>query len=290
MSTGRVICVGETLWDILPNGEFLGGAPMNVALHATRLGLSAAVVSRVGADARGQRALERMHALGVDTQLVQIDALRPTGIAAATLGPDGSASYQFPSPCAWDAIEATAEALVAATGATVVYGTLAQRAAESSAAVSQLLDVAAWRVFDANLRAPHDDRAITLAGLARADFVKLNEHEVVSIAHWLGLEPTAESLWAGLRASYPIRSLCVTEGEKGARLWHDDSYVVQPAFPTVVVDTIGAGDSFLAMLLSELLRGSAPVDAMRRAAKLAAFVASKPGASPDYDPSDFRTA
>jgi len=290
VATGRVICVGETLWDVLPHGEFLGGAPLNVALHATRLGLSSAVVSRVGADVRGESALARIRALGVDTALVQVDPLHPTGIAEATLGVDGSASYRFPHPCAWDALEATAEALVAATGSTVVYGTLAQRSITSSAAVAQLLDVAAWRVFDANLRAPHDDQHITVEGLKRADFVKLNEHEVIVIGGWLGIEPAAESLWQALRTRFSIRSFCVTEGEKGARLWHEEAYVVQPAFPTVVADTIGAGDSFLSMLLGELLRGSAPVDAMRRAAKLAAFVASMPGASPDYDPSQFRNA
>jgi fructokinase len=285
-----VICVGETLWDVLPDGEFLGGAPLNVALHATRLGLSTAVISRLGSDQRGQLALERMRALGVDTRLVQIDPVHPTGIAEATLGPDGSASYRFPAPCAWDMIEADAASLAAVTGATVVYGTLAQRSPTSAASISQLLDLAAWRVFDANLRAPHDDAAVTLAGLSRADFVKLNEHEVVTIAGWLDLEPTPEGLWQGLRRQFPLRSLCVTEGEKGAQLWHDDIHVAQPAFATVVADTIGAGDSFLAMLLGELLRGSTPADAMRRAARLAAFVASRHGASPDYDPADYRNA
>ena len=290
MSTGRVICVGETLWDVLPTGEFLGGAPLNVALHATRLGLAATVVSRVGSDDRGTRALDRIRSLGVDTRLIQTDSVNPTGIAQATLGSDGSATYQFPAPCAWDAIEATDEALYEAKGAVVVYGTLAQRSPTTSTAVGQLLNVASWRIFDANLRAPHDDPTVTLNGIKRADFVKLNEHEVVAIAGWLRIEPTASALWEKMRRDYGVRSLCVTEGEQGAHLWHAGAYVFQPAFPTQVADTIGAGDSFLSMLIAELLAGSTPTDAMRRAAKLAAFVASQRGASPDYDAAAFRSA
>ena len=98
MSTGRLVCVGETLWDVLPHGEFLGGAPLNVALHATRLGLGATVVTRVGNDTRGLNAVDRIRTLGVDTRLIQIDPELPTGTAEATLGADGSASYRFPAP------------------------------------------------------------------------------------------------------------------------------------------------------------------------------------------------
>ena len=141
---------------------------------------------------------------------------------------------------------------------------------------------------DANLRAPHDDETITVQGLKWADFVKLNEHEVVTVAQWLQTPPNAGALWSVLQSQFSVKSFCVTEGEKGARLWHEGTLVEQAAFPTIVADTIGAGDSFLAMLLGELLRGAPPKDAMRRAARLAAFVASQPGASPDYDPATFR--
>ncbi len=286
----RFFCIGETLWDVLPSGEFLGGAPLNVALHAARLGCNVTLVSRLGTDARGDRARAQIASLGVPTSLIQIDPARPTGIAQATLGPDGSASYRFPAPCAWDALEVTPTALAAACGATLIYGTLAQRAVVSRAAIAEFLHVAAWRVFDANLRAPHDDRDVTLTSLAHADFVKLNAEEVVSISHWLGVQPTAEALWEILRTRFSVRSFCVTAGAQGARLWHAGSYVAQPAVRICVADTIGAGDAFLCMLLDELLRGSAPTDAMRRAATLAAFVASQPGASPAYDPSRFRNA
>jgi fructokinase len=285
----RLICVGETLWDILPQGEFLGGAPLNVAAHAVRLGLDARLVSRIGADDRGHRARAEIERRGISTALLQTDPRLPTGIAETALDGGGCATYRFPAPCAWDAIEATSAARAAAQGATLVYGTLAQREAASAATVRALLDVAGWRVFDANLRAPHDARDTALEALGRADFVKLNGDEVTAFAEWLGVAPAVEVLRALLRADFGIRSLCVTEGARGAHLWHDDVVITQPAHPTRIADTIGAGDAFLAMLVTELLCGSAPAAAMRRSARLASFVASQPGAFPDYEAAPFRS-
>jgi len=287
-ASSSVLCVGETLWDVLPNGEFLGGAPLNVAAHLARLGVTSRLLSRVGDDARGRQALARIQALGVDTSLVQLDPRHPTGIAETVLDALGSASFRFPGPAAWDALEATAPALAAAAGATLVFGTLAQRNPASAAAIERLAAVAGWRVFDANLRAPHDDREIALRALAHAHFVKLNDHEVEVFARWLGVPQTAAALQSRLMAQFGTRSLCVTEGARGARLWHADTYVEQAAFTVDVIDTIGAGDAFLAMLLAALLRGSSPASAMARAARLAAYVASRRGAIPDYDPSQFR--
>lgn len=283
----KVICVGETLWDVLPSGEFLGGAPLNVAAHLSRLGVDARLVTRIGTDTRGREALATIQAIGVSTAYVQVDDVLPTGIAQAVVDATGSATYRFPMPCAWDGITADASAVSAASGATVVFGTLAQRSAASAGAIGQLLDVATWRVFDANLRPPYDDREAALRSLRRADFVKVNEYEVAAFARWLGIAPTPAALRANLAENFGIRSLCVTEGARGSRLWHERSYVEQPAWPTEVVDTIGAGDSFLAMLIAELLHGQTPPVAMDRAARLAAYVASHPGATPHYDPGQF---
>ncbi|MBS0375546.1 MAG: carbohydrate kinase [Proteobacteria bacterium] len=282
-----IVCAGEVLWDRLPAGEFLGGAPLNVAAHLARLGVPVRLVSRLGRDARGTAAHARIVALGLDPALVQLDATRPTGTAEAWLDATGAASYRFPAPAAWDAIEAGEAELEAAHGATVVFGTLAQRDAASAAAIARLLAVARWRVLDANLRAPHDDQRVALRSLARADFVKLNEHEVVAFAGWLGIAPSAAALQVCLRTQFGIRSLCVTEGERGARLWHGETYVAVPAVPTQVADTVGAGDAFLAMLLAALGAGRPAEDAMARATRLAAFVASQSGATPEYRAADF---
>lgn len=283
-----IVCVGETLWDVLPHGEFLGGAPLNVAAHLARLGTEARLVSRIGDDRRGRAALERIRALRLDTRLVQRDAALPTGTAEAVVDRAGAASYRFPAPAAWDALTAEPDAVAAARGGTVIFGTLAQRCAASAAAIGRLVEVAAWTVFDANLRAPHDDRDVALASLRRARFVKLNDDEVRVFARWLGTDATADALWPRLVAEFGTGSLCVTEGARGSRLWHGGDYVEQAAEPAVVVDTIGAGDAFLAMLLAELLRGSPAKAAMARAARLAAYVVAQAGATPDYDAASFR--
>ncbi len=288
MSSNSIVCVGETLWDVLPQGEFLGGAPLNVAVHLRRLGVDACLVSRVGDDRRGHEALARIAMHGLDVALVQRDPRHPTGVAEAVVDRAGAAAYRFPGPAAWDALEATDAALAAVHGSTIVYGTLARRSGASADAIARLLAVARWKVYDANLRAPHDGPDVALAGLALADFVKLNDDEVRRFAGWLGCEPEPTALWRRLTREFGTQSLCVTEGARGARLWHAGTYVVEPAAPAEVVDTIGAGDSFLAMLLAELLDGRPPAAAMARAARLAAFVASRAGATPEYDPARFR--
>ena len=150
MIQAPVLCVGETLWDVLPTGEFLGGAPLNVAAHLVRLGTPAALVSRVGIDLRGHLALERMHELHLDTSYVQTDAQLPTGEARAMLDATGSASYDFLEPAAWDCIDAGEDVLDAARRSrAVVFGTLAQRAPASRSAIDRILGVAAGAALGA---------------------------------------------------------------------------------------------------------------------------------------------
>ena len=282
MST--ILCAGEILWDVLPRGEFIGGAPFNVAGHAARLGARALLAARLGDDERGQRALEAAQALGIDTSMVQIDPQLPTGAARAVLDASGSARYEFLSPAAWDALEATPQLLAAAAACDAfVYGTLAQRDRRSRAAIMQLAAAARWRVFDPNLRVPHIDRELCETGLRGAALVKINEEECRVFADWFGGDATPESLWATLSARFGVSALCVTLGAAGSQLhwlghWHQ-----QAALPTQVSDTVGAGDSFLAMLVCELLGGSEAQAALHRASALASFVASRPGAVPPYD-------
>ena len=290
VSESPVLCLGETLWDVLPDRESLGGAPLNVAAHLTRLGTPAVLVSRVGADARGRAALSELRALGLDTTRVQIDPWLPTGEVRASLDAGGSAAYVFLQPAAWDRIEADAATLRAADEAiAVVFGTLTQRTPASAAVVRQILDNAHMRVLDVNLRAPHADRDVALASLSQADFVKLNEDEVRVLADWLGIAASAEALQNALAERFDTSSLCITRGADGAVLWHEGRWVRQHAYPVEVADTIGAGDAFLAMLLAELFARRSAEVAMERAARLAAYVASQRSAVPDYDAAAFRS-
>ena len=289
MKKPTILCAGETLWDVLPAGEFLGGAPFNVAGHAARLGAQALLAARVGKDQRGRRVLDSAKALGIDLSLMQIDPQLPTGEARAVLDASGSASYQFLSPAAWDALSATPALLAAVASADAfVFGTLGQRDARARAAISQLAAAARWRVFDPNLRAPHIDRDLCAAGLLGAGLVKINEDECRLFANWFGSNTTPEALWVALVNRFKIGALCVTLGAAGSRLNWQGRWYQQPAVPCTVADTVGAGDSFLAMLVCELLSGSQAPRALARAARLASFVASQSGAVPSYDAAVFR--
>ena len=289
MSMPTIVCAGEALWDVLPAGEFIGGAPFNVASHCARLGAHALLVARFGNDERGRRALDSARGNGIDLSLVQIDPRLPSGEARAVLAADGSAHYEFLSPAAWDALTATPAALAAAAAAdALVHGTLGQRDPRSREALGQLARAARWRVFDPNLRAPHIERALCEVGLRGAGLVKLNEEECRLFAEWFGGAPTPEGLWTTLATRFGVQALCVTLGGAGSRLHWRGQWYAQGAVPTTIADTVGAGDAFLAMLVCELLGGRDAPIALERAAHLASFVASQSGAVPLYEAAQFR--
>jgi fructokinase len=289
MTATTVFCAGETLWDVLPRGEFIGGAPFNVASHCARLGARALLLTRLGKDERGRRALDQAKANGIDLSLLQIDPRLPTGVARAVLDAAGSASYEFPRPAAWDALTATPAALAAAAAADAfVFGTLGQRDPRSREAIGQLARAARWRVFDPNLRAPHIERGVCEAGLREAGLVKLNEEECVVFAEWFGGAATPEALWQTLAQRFGVQALCITLGAAGSRLQWRGAWYAQGSVSTTVADTVGAGDAFLAMLVCELLGGSDAPTSLARAARLASYVASQPGAVPAYAAAQFR--
>lgn len=160
-------------------------------------------------------------------------------------------------------------------------GTLIAAGCSSSAIESR------WRILDVNLRAPHDDNVIVLESLRQADFVKLNDSEILGLASLLGSRTDLESFKECLTTQFGTSSLCITRGEHGALLWHQGQWTEQAAYPTVVADTVGAGDSFLAMLLCELPLGSSAKTAMQRTARLAFYVASLSGTILECPPHRF---
>jgi hypothetical protein len=187
MRQSTVICFGEVLWDLLPTGKIAGGAPMNVAFQANQLGLSAKMVSRVGADGLGDALLRFLGEKGVSTQFVQTDPQCPTGIVNVTLDSQGSPAYEIVQPSAWDFIasDPTLHDAVAAADA-LVFGSLACRSDRTQSTLLELLDVAALRVFDVNLRRPFFSQNLLDALLSKADIVKLNDEELDIIAAWHG--------------------------------------------------------------------------------------------------------
>jgi fructokinase len=285
--SGPILCFGEILWDLLPHGDFAGGAPFNVACHLRQLGVPAVMVSAVGADERGEELRRRAAARGLGTEEIARRAEWPTGTVTAEIGPAGDARYTIHENVAWDHIPVTATIEAAARRARgLVWGSLALRSAENERALERLLDALpdnAWRVFDVNLRPPFDDLA-RVRRLARlANLLKLNTDEAGRIAGAEGERPGAEEADArALAVETGVPLVCVTAGARGAGLLRGSRWVWEAARPVTVVDTVGAGDAFLAGLLAGLLRGGSDDRGLVAAAcRRGEWVASQPGACPE---------
>jgi fructokinase len=286
MPPKKILAIGEILWDLLPTGPKLGGAPANFAYHARSLGADAGLVTRVGDDLLGREARSLLDQLGLPTDCVQVDPMRPTGTVAVTLGPDQVAAYSFPPDVAWDAIEPEELALARAAEADAVcFGTLAQRSAVSRHSIRRLVEATpanALRIFDVNLRQDFYDRDVIEQSLRLATALKLNEDEWPVLATLFGL--SAESLQSSVEAlasRFELSLVALTRGSQGSLIWADGVWSERgPGARIEVVDTVGAGDAFTAALVVSRLAGR-PLDAIHRhAAAVASFVCTQAGATP----------
>ncbi|WP_263785349.1 carbohydrate kinase family protein [Salinibacter grassmerensis] len=276
-----ILCVGEVLWDALPDGLFLGGAPFNVASHLRALDQEVVFVSRVGDDRLGHETLRRMQARGLETRLMQIDDSLPTGFVQVQLEEAGGPDYEILEPAAWDAITLSDPVQEQARHAdALVYGSLAQRSASSRRTIQHLCEPDLLRVFDVNLRPPFVDPAVVEQSLELADVVKCNDDEFRRLQDWFALPDVLDAATAELAASVGCSAVCVTAGPEGAWLWMRGTCTHHPGYPVDVHDTVGAGDAFLAALLTGLLRGESAPTLLEHAHRLGAFVAARPGALP----------
>lgn len=281
MTSSEILCVGEVLWDALPEGLFLGGAPFNVACHLRGAGLPASMVSRIGDDRLGEEVLRRATRYGVGVDLIQVDPALPTGFVRVTIDEQGNPAYEILAPAAWDAIEPSEPLLRRAGEArAIVFGSLAQRDARSRATIARLWESDALAVFDVNLRPPFDDREIVERSLRRADVVKLSELELASVAEWFALRGTPRAQIAALAETFSCDVVCLTRGSAGAALWHDGRWTEHPGFKVEVRDTVGAGDAFLAVLLAGLFAGGSDASLLQHANLIGAYVATQYGAVP----------
>nr|WP_276510150.1 PfkB family carbohydrate kinase [Longimicrobium terrae] len=269
----------------MPDGRFAGGAPLNVAYHLTRCGVRALPVTAVGDDEPGRALVEHIRASGCDTARVSVVPGAATGEARAELAADGSARYSFGAVAAWDLIPAAdAPAGVAA----VIHGTLALREEHNRAVLRGLLASAsaACRVYDVNLRPPYDDPAFVLGTARGAGLLKVNDDELrrlLGVGEEDGSPERLESLARALGDRAGCRRVCVTAGARGAGLLWDGAWMWEAGRPVRVVDTVGAGDAFLARLVQRVLLDGAPPHAgLRDACRLGEFVAASRGATPAY--------
>jgi len=285
--TPIVAGVGEILWDLLPDGKQLGGAPANFAYHARMLGAEAYPVSMVGNDPLGREILERLDAVGVSHEFIATDPAHPTGTVSVELEA-GIPRYVIHNDVAWDNLALTGHLLTLARRLDgMCFGTLAQRSPHSRAAIMGFIEATSprcVRVLDINLRQQFYDAAIIEASLAHSQMVKLNDEELPVVAGVLGLAPgTEDSLMEQLVLRYDLALVALTRGNNGSRLFTPEAISDHPGYRTTVADTIGAGDAFTAALLVGYLRGHVLDVINDEANRLASFVCSRIGAMPRYE-------
>ena len=277
--------IGEVLWDVYPDAAHFGGAPANVSSHASSLGAEAWMVSAVGVDELGDRALESLRQRGVACPQVSRDPRHDTGRVFVTLDSAGQASYECAADTAWDHL-AWSDQLgwLAGRCDAVCFGTLGQRSPVSRETIRRFVEAAprgALRVFDVNLRQRFFDQETIETSLRIASALKLNDEELPVVAELCGIRTTTpREMLIELMSRYTLRLAALTRGPLGSLLVAAGQADECPAPPTTTVDTVGAGDAFTAALIVGFLRGQ-PLDEINRHANaVAAFVCSQPGATP----------
>lgn len=285
IKNNQILCIGEILWDNLPSGAKPGGAPMNVALHLNRIGQKVSISSKVGKDEQGKKLLAFLEDSGLRTDLIQIDETLPTSEVLVHLDENSNATYEICEPVAWDNLVLT-DSLTsqAKSSGLIIYGTLASRNPETRKTILRLLENDVVKLIDVNLRQPYDTREIVEQLILKSDIVKLNDEELGVFGQWYDKHKhDEESLVRWFAEEFNSKMVIVTKGDKGALLYSDGVFYDHPGFKVDAVDTVGAGDAFLAGFIAALLEGKTNDKALEFACATGAFVASRAGATPEYD-------
>lgn len=296
METRRptVIGLGELLWDCFADSRLPGGAPANVAFHANQMGCRGLVCSRVGCDPLGDELVAFLRRQGLDTTLIQRDAVHPTGTVTVDVSRPDQPRFTIHENVAWDylAFETALEASLGQAAA-VCFGTLAQRSAVSRATIARAIrsvGPGCLVVYDVNLRQHFFHRDWVEASLRAAHLVKLNAEETVELGRLLDLDSRAagrqgsadshREFARAIQERFGVRAVCVTRGERGCLLVDGETTVDVPGVEVRVVDTVGAGDAFTAALIAARLRGWSLSSQAAFANAMGALVAGRPGAMP----------
>ena len=256
-----VICFGELLWDLLPGGARLGGAPANCAVNVNDLGGTAWLLSAVGDDVLGRQAVEALKMRRMPVEGVQILEGVETGRVDVRVDAAGIATYSIRKDVAWARIALRPEALELASRADgFCYGSLVQQGAESQETLRSLLDASGKncvRFFDINLRRPHVSARVVRESLSYANILKLNDEELGQIGELLGIDFKEDEILSWLLDTFPLTMILVTQGAAGATVVGRGERIHIDAAPVPrLVDTVGAGDAFSAAFLVGYLRGA----------------------------------
>ncbi len=284
-----VVGMGEALWDVLPEGKKIGGAPANFAYHVSQFGLPSCVVSAVGSDALGKEIVDNFTSKGLNQLIAEVPY--PTGTVQVEIDPAGVPQYDIKENVAWDNIPYTAhlESLAERTKA-VCFGSLAQRNIVSRTTINRFLDAMPQNgdslvVFDVNLRQGFYDKEILCNSMERCNILKINDEELVTVSRMFGYPgiDLQDKCWI-LLGKYNLKMLILTCGINGSYVFTPGNVSFQPTPEVEVADTVGAGDSFTAAFIASILKGKSVAEAHVRAVRTSAYVCTKQGAMPVLPP------
>ena len=277
--------MGEALWDVLPEGKKIGGAPANFAYHVSQFGLTSCVVSAVGPDALGKEIQENLTSKGLNHLIAEVPY--PTGTVQVEIDQAGVPQYEIKENVAWDNIPYTSqlESLAKRTQA-VCFGSLAQRNVVSRETINRFLDAMPQTedslvVFDVNLRQGFYNKEILCNSMRRCNILKINDEELVTVSRMFGYPgiDLQDKCWI-LMGKYNLKMLILTCGINGSYVFTPGNVSFQPTPKVEVADTVGAGDSFTAAFIASILKGKSVAEAHSIAVRTSAFVCSKDGAMP----------
>lgn len=280
-----VVGMGEALWDVLPDGKKIGGAPANFAYHVSQFGLPSCVVSAVGEDALGREIVENFTSKGLNHLIETVPY--PTGTVQVEIDQAGIPQYEIKENVAWDNIPYTAllERLAQRTRA-VCFGSLAQRNVVSRNTIDRFLDAMprtddSLVVFDVNLRQGFYNEDILRSSMERCNILKINDEELIAVSRMFGYPgiDLQDKCWI-LLGKYNLKMLILTCGINGSYVFTPRNVSFQPTPKVEVADTVGAGDSFTAAFISGILKGRSVAEAHSCAVRTSAFVCTRPGAMP----------
>ncbi len=307
----QIAAFGEILWDMLPSGKQLGGAPGNFAYHSHVLGSDVMVISQVGNDVLGREITAELNKRNIPVDFIGIDLERPTGTVEVELDRMGHPAYQIIEDVVWDGIKPSRAAFLYATEVDAIcFGSLAMRGEENRVSFSSLINGVpgrALRVLDLNLREPFYTEKTLRSLLSVCNVLKLNDDELIILAGILNKEFRPETFFdeggaetvtlsSGARAFidslidyYSLKYCILTCGAKGSFLLDGSGILSRlESTPVKVASTVGAGDAFTAVCVNGFLNGDDPVEIHRRAVRYAAYVCTQPGAMPPVTPEQLK--
>lgn len=281
----RMAGIGEILWDLLPDGKQLGGSPMNVVYHCQAAGIKSVVVSAVGSDPLGNEIIEQVRQIGNSIEYIQRCTDRPSGTVSVLLN-QGIPDFTIHNDVAWDKLQwnKPLETLAKNIDA-VAFGSLAQRDPVSRNTINNFLNQMrpdSIRVYDINIRQHYHSKEQISTSLNFATILKINDDELPILAKYLDLKGSINDQIRNIMNKFDLNIVAYTKGELGSVLFSKESISEMPATKVKIQDTVGAGDTFTAVLITGLLQGKPLEEIHQEATDMASWVCSQQGGTPPY--------